>query len=121
MPGTFRIESGFTITNRGFVVAGDILSGSVRVGGWVGLPDGAGGIRLVRVTDISMGRRGTGLPDFVGLLLGELGSDEASALRKSLEPGLEVTVDDPEPGYEPAHVARTSAKPRRWWRFWSAT
>jgi hypothetical protein len=121
MAGIFRIESTFTITGRGFVVAGDIVTGSVRVGGRVTLPDGTGETRLVRVTDVSMGRRGTGAPDFVGLLLGELRPDEATALRERLAAGLELTVDDPEPGYKSPRVARPSAVPRPWWRFWSAT
>ena len=81
MAGTFRVESIFTITGRGFVIAGDIAAGSVRVGGWVAIPDGAGATRLVRVTDLSMGRRGNGAPDFVGLLLGELRPEEVNALR----------------------------------------
>ena len=120
MAGTFRVESTFTITGRGFVIAGDIAAGNVRVGGWVTLPDG-GGTRLVRVTDVSMGRRGSGAPDFVGLLLGELRPEEATALRERLTAGLELTVDDPEPGYASPRVARPSwAAPRPWWKFWSA-
>ncbi|MFL5600908.1 MAG: hypothetical protein ACJ78I_10980 [Gemmatimonadaceae bacterium] len=122
MPGTFRVESTFTITGRGFVIAGDVAAGNVRIGGWVAIPDGADATRLVRVTDVSMGRRANGVSDFVGLLLGELRPEEVTALRERLTTGLDLRVEDPEPGYEPPRVTRPSwAVPRPWWKFWSAT
>ena len=121
MAGTFRVESTFSITGRGFVIAGDIVAGTIRIGGRVAVPNGQGDTSLVRVSAVSMGRRAGGAPDFVGLVLGELPPEEAIPLGERLKTGLELTVEDPEPGYVSPPTERPSAVSRPWWKLGSAT
>ena len=123
MAGSLQLETTFTITGRGLVLAGQIVDGTVKIGGRVVLPEGPGGTRNERVTGIEFidGHNDDGTAkSAIGLLLDELPVQDIAALRSQLTPGLVLRVEDPEPGYQPPPVPSKPSWARRpWWQFWS--
>src|ERR1043166_5628532 len=109
MAGTFQVESSFTVNNRGLVVAGQILDGTLRIGGRVLIPSEPGGQRNERITGLGAldGRRKDGtLHSAVSLLLSEVPPGDIPALCTRLTPGLILSVEDPEAGYRPPEATR---------------
>lgn len=97
MSNTFLVEGTFEISGRGLVIAGQVLDGTIKVGGNVMLQDGFGGKSLACITGVEMGdgRNDDGkLRGFVGLLIGDLQKSQVSGIRNHLKSGDILTVLD---------------------------
>lgn len=101
MPATFRVDHSFTIKGRGLVIAGQIATGKVQLGGMVTLPDSKGAQRARRITSVEAGN---GLDadgqvrGFVGIVLGKLPVPDVAAAQAHLTKGFLLAVSDPEAG-----------------------
>ena len=101
MSATFLIEDTFVITGRGLVVRGQILDGTLQVGSKMILPDDSGGNQIERITGVILGhgaKDGNKRGD-IGLLVGELSESEIPLMRRRLQNGDELKVEDSEPSY----------------------
>jgi translation elongation factor EF-1alpha len=103
VPATFRVDSTFAIKGRGLVIAGQIASGKLQLGGTVTIPDSKGTSRTRRITGVESGHGQDAqghIRAFVGLVLGKLPLLDLASARAHLVPGFVLTVSDPEPEAE---------------------
>jgi hypothetical protein len=107
---TFMAESAFAITNRGFYIAGDIVSGRIKIGMKLDLvplhiP------KQVEIIDFGMGRRGDDRTDMVGLNLKGLTEEEQQFLRSGA-PFKKIC------NVESKKINPVNQSKKRWWKFW---
>jgi translation elongation factor EF-Tu-like GTPase len=117
MAGVLRVKGTFIIRGRGLVVSGEIVEGTIEIGGRAWLPIAFGNPRRERITGLEMGtvRSPEGNRKLeVGILVGEIPGSEIAEIRSYLTSGTLVTIEDPEPGYKQP----IPKPPRPWWRFW---
>ena len=67
MPSTFQINDSFHITGRGLVAAGDILSGTIKVGDIASI-EIEGQRYNLKISGVEMGDRVSAQEHFVGLV-----------------------------------------------------
>jgi hypothetical protein len=98
MPGTFRVDRAFVISQRGLVLAGHVVAGTVRIGESVAIPEPHGSGRYARITAVESGhgQDESGKPwSFTGLVLGHSPEIDLATVQALLVPGLLVAVADP--------------------------
>ena len=89
MGASFLIESTFSITKKGFVIAGQIQSGTVKIGDELVLP-----IKKRTIVGIEMGH-GKNVDEnysFVALLLGDLSENEINDIKENVQNGSTLQV-----------------------------
>jgi translation elongation factor EF-Tu-like GTPase len=85
MGATFLVESTFTLTNRGFVIAGQVRNGNFRIGDTLILPFGR---KLITGIEMGDGKNKDGSHySFVGILLGNLTENELTEITNNLQIG----------------------------------
>jgi len=102
MAGTFRTDSTFVIKGHGLFVRGEMIAGTVPVGGRLTIPCGQGRTRDERITRVELGEApdaAGNMARLVGLQLGALPPTDVPVVRGLLAPGMDLVVADPEPGY----------------------
>lgn len=117
MPARFRVHDTFTLQSRRmFVIAGDIVEGTVRVGMQVEVPlndslSVTAPVAAVEFVD------GPGPQSRVGLGIRYEDDDELEMLRGLNIGGCEIlTVSEPEGGISAPEPVRPPRRP--WWKQW---